>query len=445
MPGAGQTDPMTTPYRAGIATIDMTPPVGIPLAGFAGRGYHSSTGIDHPLRAVALSLGDGEHDAVVVTVELVGCYDDFSDRIADGIAERLGLRRDQVLINASHTHCGPVLRDSDVHHHGRIDPQYREELVASLIEVAERAHHHREPALLERAVGHCGFAVNRRRPDPEDPPRVVRAMQPNPDGPTDHEVPVLVISSPEGNVKSVVFSYACHPTARGGLRISGDFVGFAMDAVEEAFPNAQPLFLQGCAGDQKPGSDDPQAVSFPVRSVAQVAELGAELAGAVVAAVADRRPVDGPIRTAHTITTISAEEVEVERVEASLGSEVAYQKRWAEHWQQVIAEGGPRHTDAGLELQVISFGDDLVLIGQGGEMTVEHGLRFKQELGQRFRQVIPLGYSNTMVGYVPVARQFDEYGYEVLDANQYRLRSGRWERDTEERIHRTVADLVDGL
>ncbi len=436
---------MTTPYLAGIATIDMTPPVGIPLAGFAGRGYHSSTGVDHPLRAVALSLGDGEHDVVVVTVELVGCYDDFADRIAGGIAERLGLQRDQVLINASHTHCGPVLRDSDVRHHGRIDPQYREELIASLVLLAERAHLHRQPSRLERAVGHCGFAVNRRRPDPDDPTRMARSMQPNPDGPADHEVPVLVVSSIEGTVKAVVFSYACHPTSRGGLRISGDYVGFAMDAVEEAFPNAQPMFLQGCAGDQKPGPDDPTEVSFPVRSVAQVRELGAALGESVAAAVAQRTAVAGPIRTAFTAITISAEEVDVNRVEAALDSEAAYQKRWAEHWHRVIAEGGPRRTDAELELQVIAIGDDLVLIGQGGEMTVEYGLRFKQELGERFGQVVPLGYSNTMVGYVPVARQFDEYGYEVLDANQYRLRSGRWERATEERIHCAVADLVDRL
>src|SRR5690606_20114789 len=101
---------MTASYTAGVATIDMTPPVGTSTAGFTGRGFHSSTGVYHPLRAVALSLGDGDTDIVVVTVELVGCYDDFADRVAGDIATRLGLARRQVLINASHTHCGPALR-----------------------------------------------------------------------------------------------------------------------------------------------------------------------------------------------------------------------------------------------------------------------------------------------------------------------------------------------
>ncbi len=437
---------MTNSYVAGIATVDMTPPVGTPLAGFTGRGFHSSTGVYHPLRAVALSLGDGDTDVVVVAVELEGCYDDFADRVAGQIAARLGLARRHVLINASHTHCGPALQESDVHHHGRIDREYREQLVDTLVTVAERAHAHRFPATVERAVGHCDFAVNRRRPDPDRPGRVGRAMRPNPDGPTDHDVPVLVVSSAsDGVVRAVVASYACHPTSRGGLRIGGDFVGFALDAIEEAFPFAQPMFLQGCAGDQKPGPTDPAATVFDTRSVPQVAELGAALAQAVTTAMTHRVRVDGPLRAGFEAVTVRAEAATDAQVSEALVSALPYEQEWARHWQHILAEGGTPYSETELELQVIGFGDDLVLVGQGGEMTVEHGLRFKRELGDRFDQVVPLGYSNTMVGYVPVARQFEEYGYEVRDANLMRLRSGRWEQDTEDRIHTAVARLVEDL
>ncbi|MEI6501468.1 MAG: hypothetical protein WCP21_10655, partial [Armatimonadota bacterium] len=43
---------------AGTATVDLTPPVGTPLAGFAARD-HGSEGIHDPLHAKALVLDDG--------------------------------------------------------------------------------------------------------------------------------------------------------------------------------------------------------------------------------------------------------------------------------------------------------------------------------------------------------------------------------------------------
>ena len=83
------------------------------------------------------------------------------------------------------------------------------------------------------------------------------------------------------------------------------------------------------------------------------------------------------------------------------------------------------------------------MIAMAGEMTVEHGLRLKRDHGDRFARVLPLGYANGMVGYVPVARQFDEYGYEVLDANQRAFRTGRYLPETEDQLHGRIARMLD--
>lgn len=433
-----------TPYLAGMSTIDMTPPVGTPLAGFSHRGFHSSVGVDHPLRAVALSLGDGATDVVVVSVELVGLQDDLPDRIAAEVGERLGLQRSQILLNATHTHCGPAMRDNDVHTHGWIDEAYREELIGRLVTLAERAHHHRVPVRLERAVGRCGIAMNRRRPDPEAPGRVGRAMAPHPEGPSDHDVPVLVLRGEDGGIRGVVASYACHPTSRNGLWIGGDFVSYAVDALADATA-AQAMVLQGCAGDQKPRPADPSSAVFGIRTREQVAALGHELADAALAAMTDAVPVAGAIRTAFGTIPLRTEEVDRERVRRLADSSLPHERRWSQTWQRKLADGEATTSEADLVAQVISVGEDVAVVALGGEMTVEHGLRLKRELGGRFAQVVPLGYSNGLVGYVPVARQFDEYGYEVIDANTFRRYAGRWARDTEDQIHGAVAGLVDGL
>lgn len=433
-------------YLAGITTIDITPPVGSPLAGFAGRGIHSSTGVYHPLRACVVALGDGHTDVVLVSLELLGTYEDLADQVAEAISERTGLSREQILINSSHTHCGPAVRHADRDWHGWIDEEYRDTLPGRLALAASRALAHRFTATLRRGVGHSSMGINRRRPDPERPGRVDRGMRPNPDGVVDPEVPVLVISTADDNmVRAVVFSYPCHPTARGGMRIGGDYVGFTLDAVGEAFPNAQPVFLQGCGGDQKPAPINPESTYFDPRTEAEVKDAGEDLAAAVVAAATgDLVTVSGPIGAAFGSVDLVAEPVTEEALAEAAASPARHLRDWARDWSEKLA-AGTDHTECPLELQVVRIGD-LALVGMGAEMTVEHGLRLKRELpGGRdaIGQVVPLGYSNQMIGYVPSARQFPEFGYEVYDSQQYMGHSGRWLVDTEDRIHATVGILAD--
>ena len=78
-----------------------------------------------------------------------------------------------------------------------------------------------------------------------------------------------------------------------------------------------------------------------------------------------------------------------------------------------------------------------------GEMNVEYGLRLKCELGNRFDRVIPLGYANRIVGYVPVERQRSEGGYEVLGNAQSLLYSGPFVSGTEDRILEAAMSLLD--
>lgn len=433
-------------FRAGLATVDITPPVGTAMAGFGARSLHSSTGVDHPLRAVALSVGDGVTDVIVVSLELLGCYEDLSDELASGVAAATGVDRGHVLLNASHTHCAPTLwQETEAICHGPVDREFRQLLVERVVTASVRAHTGRYPATLEYAVGRCDLAMNRRRPDPATGV-VSRTMLPTPDGPTDHEVPVLVVrSTADRIVRGVVFSYACHPTSRGGLRLSGDYVGFALDAVEEHFPHAQPLFLQGCGGDQKVRPAEDGADTFVPRTLAQVAEAGRELGDAVAAAVPSATAVTGLLQARLASVDLVAEPATPEVLAEALASPVAYDRHWAEQWQRDVDGGASRQSVEPLELQVITIGDALVIVGMGGEMTVEHGLRLKRDLAGRFDHVIPLGYSNRLIGYVAVARQFPEYGYEVLDANRLFGFSGRWEPDTEDRVHAAITELVASL
>src|SRR3954452_6827307 len=86
--------------RAGLAKVDITPRSPIWMSGYAAR-THPSEGVLSPLwaKALAIESGPGER-IVIVSVDVVG----VPRVVSDAVAERCGLKRSQLLVNASHTH-----------------------------------------------------------------------------------------------------------------------------------------------------------------------------------------------------------------------------------------------------------------------------------------------------------------------------------------------------
>lgn len=95
-------------WRAGAAGMDITPAPGIWMAGFAARTCPAE-GVALPLFAKALALEDERRRrAVLVAVDLLGVTASMTARVASAVRRRHGLPREALLVNASHTHSGPV-------------------------------------------------------------------------------------------------------------------------------------------------------------------------------------------------------------------------------------------------------------------------------------------------------------------------------------------------
>lgn len=68
-----------------------------------------------------------------------------------------------------------------------------------------------------------------------------------------------------------------------------------------------------------------------------------------------------------------------------------------------------------------------------------HGLQINR-LSQG--KVLPLGYSNGMLGYIPTAQQILEGGYESKDSLYVFSYSSPFVLESEESIHRTIHELL---
>ncbi|NKB70228.1 MAG: hypothetical protein GKR89_24415 [Candidatus Latescibacteria bacterium] len=423
-------------YSVGCDVVDVTPPVGVFLAGYGGRNAPSD-GVYHRLCAVSTVIDDGGPPLLLVSIEWLGLYD-RTEEARRRIAAATGIAPERMVLSGTHTHCGPVMRrNMDKRRHGAIDEEYIDRTLDALAQSARRALDRREPARLRQGADWCGFAASRRRP--LGPGGI--AYKPSPDAPHDHEVGILAVEGLDGGLRQLLFSYACHPITAGPLRqIGGDFVAYACDYLEETYKGVTACFFQGCAGDQKADVRDAAGDGWRNLQLDEVNALGQRL-GQAVERVADgggSQAVVGAISVEQTRITLQTEPADDDELAAGAASKHEYVREWAEYHLGLQAAGEEPVRAIDFEVQTVRLGRSLLLITMAGEMSVEYGLGFKREWGGRFGQVWTLGYTNEIVGYVPVRRQIPEGGYEVVDNHRYQLYTGPFTENTEEAIRAAV-------
>ncbi len=99
-------------FRAGVASTIITPKQPMWMSGYAAR-TKPSEGKVHDLRAKALALEDSQGTRfVIVTVDLLGIPRPTRDWLEKRANQRYKLPPESLLLNASHTHCGPVLEEA---------------------------------------------------------------------------------------------------------------------------------------------------------------------------------------------------------------------------------------------------------------------------------------------------------------------------------------------
>src|SRR5687768_12396041 len=108
--GISLAEPAT--YKAGTAKQVITPTEPLWMAGYGNRDKPCDTK-HHDLWVKALAIEDSAGNAaVLLTSDLCGIPRQLSDEVCANVAKRIGLKRDQIAVTCSHTHCGPVINDN---------------------------------------------------------------------------------------------------------------------------------------------------------------------------------------------------------------------------------------------------------------------------------------------------------------------------------------------
>jgi len=385
---------------AGVAVVDITPIQPVPLAGFASRQSEFDR-VDRPLFAKVWAFEERGRRALLVQADLIWWGSERMPQLRQKLKERFGVQEEAVILHATHTHGGPQMSERFVPELGRFDEPTVTRIESLLLEGVAEAFSRMEPVKLERGRGSCDIGINRRKLEHGQ-----AVMAPNPDGPNDAEVTVILLRRSSGDPLGVWFHYTCHPTTTSDSAVTPDFPGAAMERVEEWLGGAAAVsFLQGCCGDIRPAViRDGQ---FAKGTLDDVRELGERLAQSVI------RVLQGPLEALPT-------------------AELA----WRQEQVQLPLELG---SSIPLELTCLRLAKGASLLAMDGEIVVEYGLFVK---GLSHGSVLPLPYSNGMIGYVPTAKQLAEGGYEAKDSTYYFRLPSPFGASAEERLRAAIERIL---
>lgn len=427
-------------WRAGAATEVITPEIEVWMGGYGAR-KQPAQGTIHDLHVKALALEDPDGSrSVIVTADLIATTRDFSNRVAERIGKQYGLSREAIFINNSHTHCGP---ETHVPYMFYIPSEWKDEVDEYLIwledrfvSVISRALDGLEPAEISFTTAKpVPFAVSRRLPTPEGIAYRSGPSSYYTGGPRDDISPVLTVTGKDGSVRAILFGYACHPITLNIDYYCGDYPGFAQLYVEEAFPGATAMFVQGCAGQLVPNA----------RYQIEYAEgHGHALADAVIEAVnGERTPVTGTMASAYEEIPLEFEPLpDRDTLMELASSDNNYLKNKATYYLAKLDKGESISNIEPWPFQTIRIGDGLLLVGLSGEAVVEYSLKFKSAFPM-YDFVWVAGYTSHVLGYLPTWRIQREGGYEGGTSYNHMPTTGMFTETVEKLVTDGVTRLAE--
>ena len=353
-------------YRAGVARVDITPPIGHEMGGYSER-KHGATAIHDPLYATVLLIESSGASLALVTCDLRSFV---STRVGESAKERFGVKN--TILAVSHTHSGPLTWELRSPWYGDAEDK--------MIDAIGKAKAGMFAATLETSTGQIYLGFNRRKIVDGRGVMWWRNAERLPSHPVDPTVNVLQVKDAEGKVRAVLVNYACHPSVLGpdNYEYSADYPGAMKRFIESEIPGAMALFVQGGAGDINPYRDKEPVSGAGFQAIE---EMGQALGRSAVSLLAKGHPVAGVLATASEVLEVK--------------------NRWKAN------ETVPVGWTAG------AFGNSLCFAAFPGELFVEHQLAFREKAECATTMLFGYSYSagGAWAGYLPTILASVQGGY----------------------------------
>jgi neutral ceramidase len=410
--------------KAGFAMVDITPPLGVCMAGYYRR--REATGILDPLYASALSISNGEESWILISCDVIGLGDVYVAEARDLIEEKVGVPKGNIMIHSTHTHTGPVVRKTD-REGGQFtiserDDAYLAMLVRKISDAAQMAVGNMKEVTVEVGYGHEDTISFIRRFRMKNGEVRTNPGMGNPDidapiGEIDPSVGVVRLRSVEDEI--LLVNFALHADIIGGTLLSADFPGHMRQVISKQMPLTKVLFINGTAGDINHA--DPMHPGRTSGGYEYSRKVGTKLAAEVLKVYQRMTKMDKrDMRTIQEIVTIPLRKVSAEEAKEAKAFIEGYFKGEVKLRSGMLGTSdlskayrtmdlAKREGQMEMELQVLTLGD-IAFLALPGEVFAKIGRRIKE--ASPYPHTFIAAISNGSFGYFPTKDAFSEGGYE---------------------------------
>lgn len=442
--------------RVGVAEVDITPPIGFPMAGY----YHErlAEGAIDPLKAKAIVFQHGQTEAALVVCDLIGIAVDLSQAVRKRASEKTGIPVSNIVISATHSHTAPdymkeLYLKLGAEEQEPLRAEYIEKLITGPVDAILKAREAAKPAKLARgsAAQQTPVSFNRRFVMRDGSVRTWMNFE-NPDvvrvaGPIDPEIGLLMIRDETGAPLGILSNFALHLDTVGGMKWSADYPFFIEQTLRKANgPGIVSIFGTGCCGDIN--HSDPRR-----RERNKADFIGTSIGESIQTQLEKLQPLEQPkLVVKSRVTPLPLQDATKEEVARSIQILMAAKRKekveFLEHvtaYKKLILDQmlhrephaktrefitwGLSRSLAGIgenlpaEVTVMTLGRDLAIVCLPGEVFVELGLAIKQ--GSPFKTTLVIELSNCVESiYIPNRAAYAGGSYEVTNSN---LRPGSGE------------------
>lgn len=419
--------PSAAQLRIGRASVVITPPVGMPTGGSYRKVI--SEGVLDDLHAKTIVLEQNGKRVALVSCDLVAISEPFIVDARRLIEQQTGLKAEDVMISATHTHSGPMMpgrgvRDEMFGGEMPVVTQYRKWLPERIAESVKLALANLTPVRVSAAIEHEHAVAFNRRFHMKNGTVAWNPGRLNPDivrpaGPIDPDVAVVYFESPDGKPLATYVNHALHVAVVGGRRFSADYPGvIARLLANVRGQDMLTVFTIGAAGNINHVNPSKPAIAS---GIAEANRIGTILTGSVLKAYDGLTSVpEAVLQARRTVVNLPPYPVTPDDVAKGHDAARRFDAKPPASFKELVSgfraidmdrmQGRPVEA----EVQVIALGNQLAWVGLPGEVFVELGMAVKHASPFPFTIVAEL--SGPWIGYVPDRKAYPEGNYEVESA-----------------------------
>ncbi|NIA21018.1 MAG: hypothetical protein GWP05_03385 [Anaerolineaceae bacterium] len=369
----------------GIATADITPPIGATMVGYKPR---KSTALGHRLRGEALACRSGDEGWVLITSDTIGFPRDYVAEVRRRIGQAVGLPAEAIMVSGTHTHSGPATPMFGDEELSPLDTDYLESLQGTLANMAAQAWNSAEPGTFETARTEAPELGSNRRIEQPDGTWTNEWNDPEGRHPGYFDPTVMLtgLRRPDGRLAALLVAYGCHPVTLGpsSLDISADYPGYLKDVLESQGVAPVVLFINAGGANINPrvcvtvGAEHPET-------------MGRRLAAIVAPAVDSLAPL-------------------------AVGPVVCHREPWNIVRTREAMKGKKNRPGRKVgdtiptEIQALRAGD-LALVSLPGELFSEYQKMLRE--ASPVPQTVVVSLANDYVGYFPTDQAQAQGAYEA--------------------------------